>query len=46
VVRDTDATLLVIGIRHRSMVGKMLMGSTAQTLLMDCPCQVLAVKAQ
>lgn len=46
VVRETDATLLVIGIRHRSMVGKMLMGSTAQTLLMDSPCQVLAVKAK
>jgi nucleotide-binding universal stress UspA family protein len=46
VVRETDAALLVIGIRHRTAVGKMLMGSTAQTLLMDCPCPVLAVKAQ
>ena len=45
VVRETDATLLVIGIRHRSAVGKMFMGSTAQTLILDCPCPVLAVKA-
>jgi len=46
VVRDTNAALLVIGIRHRTAVGKMLMGSTAQTLLMDCPCPVLSVKAE
>jgi nucleotide-binding universal stress UspA family protein len=46
VVRETNASLLVIGIRHRTAVGKMLMGSTAQTLLMDSPCPVLAVKAQ
>ena len=45
VVRDTDAALLVIGIRHRSAVGKMFMGSTAQTLILDCPCPILAVKA-
>ena len=45
VVRETDASLLVIGIRHRTPIGKMFMGSTAQTLLLDCPCPVLAVKA-
>jgi nucleotide-binding universal stress UspA family protein len=44
VVTGTNASLLVIGIRHRSPVGKMFMGSTAQTLLLDCPCPVLAVK--
>jgi len=44
VVDQVDASLLVIGIRHRTAVGKMLMGSTAQRLLMDCPCDVLAVK--
>jgi nucleotide-binding universal stress UspA family protein len=45
VVREVDATRLVIGMRHRTPVGKMLMGSTAQQLLLDCPCPVLAVKA-
>ena len=45
IVRDTDASLLVIGIRHRTTIGKLIMGSTAQTLLLDCPCPVLAVKA-
>ena len=45
VVREVDASRLVIGVRHRTPVGKMLMGSTAQQLLLDCPCPVLAVKA-
>lgn len=45
VVDEVDASLLVIGLRHRSAVGKMLMGSTAQRLLLDCPCPVLGVKA-
>lgn len=45
VVAETNAELLVIGIRHRSPVGKMFMGSVAQRLLLDCPCPILAVKA-
>jgi nucleotide-binding universal stress UspA family protein len=44
VVRETDAQLLVIGIRHRTAVGKALWGSTSQRLLLECPCPVLAVK--
>jgi nucleotide-binding universal stress UspA family protein len=44
VVRETDASLLVIGLRHRTPVGKMFMGSTAQQLLLGAPCPVLAVK--
>ena len=44
VVRDTAAEVLVIGIRHRTPVGKMIMGSVAQHLLLDAPCPVLAVK--
>ena len=31
--------------RHRTAVGKFLLGSTAQRILMDAPCAVLAVKA-
>ncbi len=44
VVRDVDATLLVIGLRRRTPVGKMLMGSVAQRLLLKAPCPVLAVQ--
>jgi nucleotide-binding universal stress UspA family protein len=41
-----DAELLVIGIRHRSPVGKLLLGSVSQRLLLECPKPVLAVKPQ
>jgi nucleotide-binding universal stress UspA family protein len=40
-----DADILVIGIRHRTPVGKLLMGSTAQRILLSCPKPVLAVKS-
>jgi nucleotide-binding universal stress UspA family protein len=39
-----DADLLVIGIRHRNPVGKLLLGSVAQQLLLECQKPVLAVK--
>jgi nucleotide-binding universal stress UspA family protein len=44
VVREVAAEALVIGIRHRSQVGKLLMGSVATRLLMEAACPVIAVK--
>jgi nucleotide-binding universal stress UspA family protein len=45
VVEEVGAELCVIGIRRRTAVGKMLMGSNAHRILMESPCPVLAVKA-
>ena len=45
VVEETSAELLVIGLRRRSAVGKLLMGSAAQRILLDVECPILAVKA-
>ena len=41
---DEAASLLVIGIRHRSAVGKLVLGSTAHRLIMDAQCPVMTVK--
>lgn len=42
---ESSATLVVIGLRRRSSVGKFVLGSTAQDVLFQAPCPVLSVRA-
>lgn len=44
-VASRSVDLLIIGLRKRSAVGKFLLGSVAQEILMNISCPILAVKA-
>jgi nucleotide-binding universal stress UspA family protein len=43
-VEKTGARLVVLGLRRRSQVGKLVMGSNAQRLLIDLEVPILTVK--
>ena len=44
-VESRNVAMLVIGLRRRSAVGKLLLGSMAQEILLSISCPILAVKA-
>lgn len=45
VAEKHNASLIVIGLRRRSPIGKLVLGSNAQRVLLEADCPVLSVKA-
>jgi len=41
---DNQINEIIVGVRRRSKVGKLLMGSTAQHVILNAPCPVVSIK--
>jgi nucleotide-binding universal stress UspA family protein len=42
--KENNIDQIIVGVRRRSKVGKILLGSTAQYVILNAPCPVLTVK--
>jgi len=42
--KNNDIDEIIIGVKKKSKVGKLIFGSTAQYVILEAPCPVLAVK--
>lgn len=41
---NNDIDEIIIGVKHRSKIGKLIMGSTAQYVILKSPCPVVTVR--
>ena len=42
--KEANVDEIIVGVKRRSKVGKLLMGSTAQFVILQAPCPVVTVK--
>lgn len=42
--KQTQADEIIIGVKNRTKVGKLLLGSTAQAVVLNAPCPVVTMK--